>query len=174
MAVTEGWPGTGFGRMRARATAALPHAAAREARRRFPGTTSTGPFCRKPGAGCAAGGGTGTCWCARGGRCLCHAHWRRRSDSSLLGRRLRGRGLLLRHCDGGLEKLAVRECWPGPRFARIRADDGGVTARRRPRDAAAHFPPGHNKHGLNSFTLNFDFNWNCRFKWIPSFNRIPS
>ena len=80
-------------------------AAARGFRRPFPGANKHGSLCcRKPGARCAAGGGTGTCWCARGGRCLCHAHWRRRSDSSLLGRRLRGRGLLLRHRDGGLEK----------------------------------------------------------------------
>ena len=43
MRYEDSWPETGFDRMRARATAALPHAAAREARRRFPGTTGTGP-----------------------------------------------------------------------------------------------------------------------------------
>ena len=83
------------------------------ARRGLPRHNKHGPPCLRPGAGCAAGGGTGTCWRARGGRCLCWAHWRRRSDCSLLGRRLRGRGLLLRHRGGWFGKLAVRESWLG-------------------------------------------------------------
>ena len=41
--------------------------------------------------------------------------------------------------------MAVTESWPETRFDRIRAGDGGVTARRRPRGAAAI--AGHSKHG---------------------------
>ena len=41
--------------------------------------------------------------------------------------------------NGGLESWRYGDSWPGPRFARcrLRAGDGGVTARRRPRGAAA-------------------------------------
>ena len=48
--------------------------------------------------------------------------------------------------------MAVTEGCPEPRFARIRAGDGGVTARRRPRDAPAI--PGHGKNGPPFFAAN--------------------
>ena len=45
----------------------------------------------------------------------------------------------------GWKSLRCEDSWPGTGFDRMRAGDGGVTARRRPRGSPAALP-GHNKH----------------------------
>ena len=122
----------------ARATAALPHAAARWILQRFPSTTSTGPL-----AASQARSAQRAAVPARAG-----AHAAAAAYAGLIGGAeaiahffaagFAAAAFFFAIAEGGLEKLAVRESWPGPRCARrrMRAGDGGVTARRRPRDFA--------------------------------------